>query len=498
MPDNKSKPFDTADNTHKADTGQFNNGSVGNSGNRTKKQSHVIMKEPHSRGWTLATDFPVMGPHIENSDCKCKSCSGQYHELSSDAGQLALTLSSLEELVKKGRLDDSQQSQLLQNGQACKHVLLDIQTMLGKYESLSSKSKRIHDMLGWDYEGARELRNRLTANVVMLSAFYDSLTMSTVYRLEDAMNRLLREIERGQKSADSISVLTTDASQAITEPQAWQQVIKDLEDLGISDVDANNHRAFIVEWFKKALDEAGGSIAQAAANASSRPSESVQSNQTLTRPYFGVPLDELSSRDGIAVPLLVHKCVQAIDFFGLDVEGIYNVTGSIRRVRKMRAKFDEDLSGVNFLVPVTFDHDVHSLATLLKEFLRALPTALIPDDASQELRAAIRIDDDYWRQTRLKEVIDALPEAHFATLRRLILHLNRVAQHCDFNRMTAHNLAVCFAPTVFKGALADEIALVTHHIRIMETIINNTHLIFHNYAEEAKYVSLHSSPSNGW
>lgn len=58
------------------------------------------------------------------------------------------------------------------------------------------------------------------------------------------------------------------------------------------------------------------------------------------RPVFGVSLDELFHRDGSAVPMIVFQCVQAVDLFGLDMEGIYRTSGSAPYVMEMKAIFD--------------------------------------------------------------------------------------------------------------------------------------------------------------
>jgi hypothetical protein len=58
------------------------------------------------------------------------------------------------------------------------------------------------------------------------------------------------------------------------------------------------------------------------------------------RPVFGVSLDELFRRDGSAVPIIVYQCVQAVDLFGLDTEGIYRVSGSAPHIMEMKAMFD--------------------------------------------------------------------------------------------------------------------------------------------------------------
>ena len=59
-----------------------------------------------------------------------------------------------------------------------------------------------------------------------------------------------------------------------------------------------------------------------------------------SRPVFGVSLGRLYERDGLAVPMVVYQCIQAVDLFGLTVEGIYRLSGSLPSVNKLKSMFD--------------------------------------------------------------------------------------------------------------------------------------------------------------
>ena len=61
------------------------------------------------------------------------------------------------------------------------------------------------------------------------------------------------------------------------------------------------------------------------------------------RPVFGISLDDLFARDGSAVPLIVFQCLQAVELFGLDVEGIYRLSGSAAHIGKLRDLFNHGL-----------------------------------------------------------------------------------------------------------------------------------------------------------
>ena len=71
----------------------------------------------------------------------------------------------------------------------------------------------------------------------------------------------------------------------------------------------------------------------------------LQNNNSSTslpalRPIFCLSLEDLLNRDGSAVPLVVYQCIQAVDLYGLEVEGIYRLSGSSAHVLKLRSIFD--------------------------------------------------------------------------------------------------------------------------------------------------------------
>ena len=63
-----------------------------------------------------------------------------------------------------------------------------------------------------------------------------------------------------------------------------------------------------------------------------------------SKPVFGISLDDLLRRDGSAIPLVVYQCLQAVDLFGLEVEGIYRLSGSTAHVARLRAIFDHGMT----------------------------------------------------------------------------------------------------------------------------------------------------------
>ena len=163
------------------------------------------------------------------------------------------------------------------------------------------------------------------------------------------------------------------------------------------------------------------------------------------RPVFGISLEELFQRDQNAVPIVVMQCTLAVDTFGLDVEGIYRVSGNSSHSNSLKSQFDHNAAQVDFRNPANFFHDVNSVASLLKQFFRDLPDPLFTTVGYQGFIEAARIDDDNQRRDAMHQNINDLPDPNYATLRAIVLHLNRVMQNESRNRMGASNLALCFA-----------------------------------------------------
>ena len=136
------------------------------------------------------------------------------------------------------------------------------------------------------------------------------------------------------------------------------------------------------------------------------PNNNSSSSLPALRPVFDVSLDDLLKRDGSAIPLVIYQCIQAVDLFGLEVEGIYRLSGSSTHISKLKRIFDNgkdddllhttssslelDSSLVDFRNPEAFYHDVNSVAGLLKQFFRELPDPLLSREHYQRFIQAAR------------------------------------------------------------------------------------------------------------
>lgn len=209
-------------------------------------------------------------------------------------------------------------------------------------------------------------------------------------------------------------------------------------------------------------------------------SSGVMANAPPPKPVFGVSLSKLYERDGLAVPMVVYQCIQAVDMYGLGVEGIYRQSGSMNHIQKLKSMFDADSQNpaLDFRNPESFYHDVNSVTGLLKQFFRDLPDPILTMEHYNSLIHAAKHDDDVVRRDSLHAIINSLPDPNYATLRAITLHLYRVMDNSHINRMNSHNLAVIFGPTLMGSDPSTAITDAGWQIKVVDTILQNTYQIF--------------------
>ncbi|XP_007948217.1 rho GTPase-activating protein 9 [Orycteropus afer afer] len=195
------------------------------------------------------------------------------------------------------------------------------------------------------------------------------------------------------------------------------------------------------------------------------PLQSLQERGLLRDQVFGCQLESLCQREGDTVPSFVRLCIAAVDKRGLDVDGIYRVSGNLAVVQKLRFLVDREraiTSDGRYVFPeqpgqegrLDLDsaewEDIHVVTGALKLFLRELPQPLVPPLLLPHFRAALALLESKQRLSQIQELIGSMPKPNHDTLRYLLDHLCRVIAHSDKNRMTPHNLGIVFGPTLFR------------------------------------------------
>jgi len=199
---------------------------------------------------------------------------------------------------------------------------------------------------------------------------------------------------------------------------------------------------------------------------------------------FGRDLMEQVHADAIEdnrqVPVIVEKCIQAIEERALDYEGIYRKNGGSGQSKAITQMFERgDYDSFDLCDSDRFN-DICSVTSVLKTYFRSLPIPLLTFDLHDQFMTAVAIRDPPLKQNTLIDLVNLLPNEHYYTLRLLMLHLNRVCGLCDKNLMTARNLGVVFGPTLMRSRdPAAEFSDMAGKALFVEWLGENAPLVFH-------------------
>ncbi|XP_029609198.1 rho GTPase-activating protein 22-like isoform X2 [Salmo trutta] len=152
------------------------------------------------------------------------------------------------------------------------------------------------------------------------------------------------------------------------------------------------------------------------------------------------------------VPLLVQQCVCFIHQHGLTEEGLFRMPGQTNHVRELQDAFncgEKPLFGSNT--------DVHTVASLLKLYLRELPEPVVPFNKYTEFLSTAQLLAKNQEEgiLELGRQLKSLPQVNYNLLRYICRFLDEVQSHSSQNKMSVQNLATVFGPNIFRPKMED-------------------------------------------
>ncbi|XP_031714998.1 SLIT-ROBO Rho GTPase-activating protein 1-like isoform X2 [Anarrhichthys ocellatus] len=177
-----------------------------------------------------------------------------------------------------------------------------------------------------------------------------------------------------------------------------------------------------------------------------------------------------------AIPLLVESCIRYINLHGLQHQGIFRVSGSQVEVNDIKNSFER---GNDPLIDEESNHDINSVAGVLKLYFRGLENPLFPKERFNDLISCVRIENMYERAQCIRKILLGVPRATLVVMRYLFAFLNHLSQYSDENMMDAGNLAIVFGPTLLPTPdTLDQVACQAHVNEVVKTVILNHDNIF--------------------
>ncbi|KAK6203536.1 Rho-type GTPase-activating protein [Scheffersomyces amazonensis] len=209
-------------------------------------------------------------------------------------------------------------------------------------------------------------------------------------------------------------------------------------------------------------------------------------------PLFTSTIQKRADYEQVQVPLIVTKCLAEVEVRGLDVEGIYRISGASSTISNIENAFAnltahsiQDEKQIQRLEE-TMNGDIHAVTSAIKRYFRKLPDPLIPYalyDDFIKVASQIPIAHTDKRIHELKiRVINRLPSANKHTLYLLCKHLNLVSSYSSVNRMGFKNLSVVFAPTIARDQTGErEMLDMGHRSETTEVLLSNSDKVFEDY-----------------
>ncbi|XP_007902772.1 rho GTPase-activating protein 22-like isoform X1 [Callorhinchus milii] len=178
-------------------------------------------------------------------------------------------------------------------------------------------------------------------------------------------------------------------------------------------------------------------------------------------------------------PLLVEQCVDFIREHGLNEEGLFRMPGQANLVKELQDSFD---CGEKPLFDS--DTDVHTVASLLKLYLRELPEPVIPFAKYEDFLSCAQLlakDEEEGIQELTKQVI-SLPHANYNLLdyicsKLLCRFLDEVQSYSSVNKMSVQNLATVFGPNILRPKIEDPVTIMegTSLVQSLMTVLISEH-----------------------
>jgi len=190
---------------------------------------------------------------------------------------------------------------------------------------------------------------------------------------------------------------------------------------------------------------------------------------------FGTPIAITCRKEKRAVPFIITSCVREVERRGISEIGIYRVSGSTPDVQKLKRAYENNPYEAEQLLK---ECDIHSVAGTLKLYLRDLPESLFTSHVYQQLFEAYSSgagnsnDPNDAAESRKHAYLNrfsTIPQnPNQACIVFLIEHMVRVSQLEPTNKMSLHNLATVFGPTMLHaGGGRDALNITTGTVDVM-------------------------------
>ncbi|XP_037357142.1 rho GTPase-activating protein 29 isoform X2 [Talpa occidentalis] len=218
---------------------------------------------------------------------------------------------------------------------------------------------------------------------------------------------------------------------------------------------------------------------------------------------FGAEFTQVAKKEPDGIPFILKICASEIENRALCLQGIYRVCGNKIKTDKLCQALENGMH----LVDIS-EFSSHDICDVLKLYLRQLPEPFILFrlykefiDLAKEIQ---RINEEQETKKdhpedkkcssicieinrillKSKDLLRQLPASNLNSLHYLIVHLKRVVDHAEENKMNSKNLGVIFGPSLIRPrptaapVTISSLAEYSNQARLVEFLITYSQKIF--------------------
>ncbi|XP_075059242.1 rho GTPase-activating protein 24 isoform X1 [Mixophyes fleayi] len=195
-------------------------------------------------------------------------------------------------------------------------------------------------------------------------------------------------------------------------------------------------------------------------------------------------------------PMLVEQCVDFIRQRGLTEEGLFRMPGQANLVKELQDAFDCGEKP-------SFDSntDVHTVASLLKLYLRELPEPVIPYSKYEDFLSCAKqlSKEEESGVAELVKQVKSLPPVNYNLLKYICRFLDEVQSYSGVNKMSVQNLATVFGPNILRPKVEDPMTIMEGTVmvqQLMAVMISEHEILFPKDADVQVQIGQELSNNN--
>jgi len=178
--------------------------------------------------------------------------------------------------------------------------------------------------------------------------------------------------------------------------------------------------------------------------------------EDITPHVFGVPLKDVEKDPETNTPKVAKQCIEYLQNH-VKLQGIFRISASGAELDELKKRIDN-----NETVDFNTYKDPHTIACLLKAYIRELPEPILTYELYNEFLLAQAIQDENECIIKFRSLVALLPPENVLFLRYLITFILKVSEYSDINFMTIPNLTIVFGPSLLNSKIVTIDDLVSH------------------------------------